>query len=192
MGAAPVVRMTYAEYLAAERVSEVKHEYLRGEIFAMSGGTPEHSRLAANVIYEVRRALGERPCVVFTSDARIRITATDRATYPDVSVVCGKAETAADDPDAITNPVVLVEVLSDSTEASDRGDKFAQYQLLPQLRAYVLVSHRDRRVEVWSRDLAGPWQHRAATRGMSVPVEPIGLSIAVDALYDSSPVTRGI
>src|SRR5712691_6526613 len=82
-------QMPYAEYLELERSSEVKHEYLRGEVFAMAGGSPEHARLAASVIGELRAALRGRPCAVFTSDARVRIEATDRATYPDVTVVCG-------------------------------------------------------------------------------------------------------
>jgi Uma2 family endonuclease len=102
--------MTYAEYLEFERTSDVKHEYLRGEVFAMAGGTPEHARLAANVISELGGALRGRPCSVFTSDVRVRIETTDRSTYPDVTVVCDRLQRAADDPDAITNPVVIVEV----------------------------------------------------------------------------------
>lgn len=108
--------MTYAEYVATELRSEVRHEYLRGQVWAMTGGTPEHGRIAANVIGAFLRAIGDRPCTVFTSDVRVRIEETDRSTYPDVSVVCGPRTTAKDDPDALTNPVVLVEVLSDSTD----------------------------------------------------------------------------
>jgi len=84
-------RLTYAQYLELERSSETKHEYLRGEVFAMAGGTPEHSRLAANVIGELRAALRGRPCAVFTSDARVRIEETDRATYLDVTVVAASS-----------------------------------------------------------------------------------------------------
>src|SRR5712692_2096843 len=109
-------RMSYAEYLQLERTSAMKHEYLRGEVFAMAGGTPEHARLAASIIGALTAALRGRPCSVFTSDARVRIEATDRATYPDVTVVCGRLEHTLDDPDSITNPVVIVEILSDATE----------------------------------------------------------------------------
>ena len=109
----------------------------------MAGGTPEHGRLAAALAGELRGKLRGRPCAVFSSDVRIRIAATDRTTYPDLSVVCGKRETAADDPDALVNPIVIVEVLSDSTEADDRGAKFAHYRRLESLREYVLVSQHE-------------------------------------------------
>jgi Uma2 family endonuclease len=98
--------MTYAQYLELERSSELKHEYLRGEVFAMAGGSPEHARLDANVIRGLGAALRGRPCAVFTSDARVRIEVTDRATYPDVTVVCGRLEHAPKDPDSITNPAL--------------------------------------------------------------------------------------
>lgn len=175
--------MTYAEYLDLERASEVKHEYLRGEVFAMAGGTPEHSRLAANVIRELGSALRDRPCVVFTSDARIRIEATDRATYPDVSVVCDRIEPAADDRDAITNPTVIVEVLSDATEADDRGDKFAHYRRLPSLREYVLVSQRAARIEVYRRQANQGWVLSEAGTGQALALESIGAALAVDEIY---------
>jgi Uma2 family endonuclease len=183
--------MTYAEYLDLERASEVKHEYLRGEVFAMAGGTPEHSRLAANVIRELGSALRDRPCIVFTSDARIRIVATDRATYPDVSVVCDRIEPAADDPDAITNPVVIVEVLSDATEADDRGEKFAHYRRLPSLREYVLVSQRAARIEVYRRQPDQRWMLGEAGAGQTVALESLGVAVAVDEVYRDPLAIRG-
>jgi Uma2 family endonuclease len=104
--------MTYAEYLAAEAVSEVRHEYLNGEVWAMAGGTPEHAALALALGSELRQALRGKPCRAYSADLRIRIVDTGLSTYPDVSVVCGQLETAPDDKDAVTNPIVLVEVLS--------------------------------------------------------------------------------
>lgn len=176
------MRLSYAEYLAFERASELKHEYLRGEVFAMAGGTPEHSRLAANVIRELGTALRGRPCAVFTSDARVRIEETDRATYPDVTVVCGRLEHATDDPDAITNPVVIVEVLSDATEADDRGEKFAHYRRVGSLREYVLVSQRARRIEVYRRRDAR-WVLDEAGAGQTLRLESIEAALAVDEVY---------
>src|SRR5512139_2735182 len=111
---APVARMTYAEYLAAEAKSEVRHEYLNGEVWEMAGGAPEHSALAAAVIRELGASLRGKPCRTFTSDLRVRILDTGLSTYPDVSVVCGQLENAPEDEDAITNPIVLVEVLSEA------------------------------------------------------------------------------
>lgn len=116
-------RMAYAAYRDGEVDAQVKHEYLRGEVFAMTGGTPQHSALAARITAILSRELVGRPCRVFSSDLRVRIEATDLATYPDVSVVCNGLETAADDDLAIVNPILLVEVLSDSTEAYDRGQE---------------------------------------------------------------------
>jgi Uma2 family endonuclease len=104
------------EFLQLEGYSNVRHEYLDGQIYAMAGGTPEHGTYAANVIGLLTAALRDRPCRVQTSDVRIRVVATGLDTYPDVSVVCGQAERDKEDPDAIVNPIVLVEVLSPSTE----------------------------------------------------------------------------
>ena len=182
MSRAPLPRMTYVEYLELERSSEVKHEYLRGEVFAMAGGTPEHARLAANVIGELGTALRGRPCAVFTSDARVRIEATDRAAYPDVTVVCGRLEHAPDDPDSITNPVVIVEILSDATEADDRGEKSAHYRRLASLREYLLVSQRARRLEVY-RCRDDRWLFDEAGAGKTVHLDAIGVALAVDEIY---------
>src|SRR5882672_695224 len=116
--------VTYREYLAAELTSEIKHEWLDGVIYDMAGGTPEHGALATAMSAELVNGLRARPCRVFSSDVRVRILETKLVTYPDVSVVCSRLETDPEDDRSITNPVVLVEVLSDSTEAYDRGEKF--------------------------------------------------------------------
>ncbi|MEX1368371.1 MAG: Uma2 family endonuclease, partial [Nannocystaceae bacterium] len=108
-------RMTYAEYCALERESAIKHEYLRGEVYAMTGGTLEHARLGGRLIHLLTRELEGRPCQVLTSDARVRVESTDLDTYPDVSVVWGELVSAADDERALVNPTLVVEVLSDST-----------------------------------------------------------------------------
>lgn len=181
MGAQLKPRMTYAEYLAAEQSSEVKHEFLRGEVFAMAGGTFEHALLASNVLREIGRLLGGR-CVVVGSDARVRIVESDRAAYPDVMVVCGPRERAHDDADATTNPTVIVEVLSDSTEADDRGAKFAHYRRLASLRDYVLVSQREPRIEVFSRD-GDEWRFAEAGHGASARLRSIDVLLAVDDVY---------
>lgn len=187
---AALSRMSYAEYLELERTSEMKHEYLRGEVFAMAGGTPEHARLAANIIGELTAALRGRPCSVFTSDARVRIEATDRATYPDVTVVCGRLEQAADDPDSITNPVVIVEILSDATEADDRGEKFAHYRRLASLREYVLVSQRARRLEVYRRR-DERWLLDEAGTGETLRLESIDVVLSVDEVYHDPLAVAG-
>lgn len=174
--------MRYLDYLARERTSELKHEYLRGDVWAMAGGTPEHGRLAMSIGRILGNLLVGRPCVVFSSDVRIRVETTDRATYPDASVVCGPNQHAADDPDAITNPVVIVEVLSPTTERSDRGEKFAHYQRLASLQEYVLVSQETQRIEVFRRQ-GENWLLTIHLAGASVTLPSIGVTFTVDAVY---------
>jgi Uma2 family endonuclease len=176
-------RMSYLEYLVLDAASPVKHEYLRGDVWAMAGGTPTHSVIAANVARHLGNALAGRPCAVFNSDLRVRVTATDRSTYPDVTVVCGKREVAVDDPHAITNPIVVVEVLSESTEASDRGETFAHLQRLSALKEYVRVSQDSRRVEVFTRTSSDTWQSAAWGDGAQLRLESLGVSLDVASLY---------
>ncbi|MBL8719886.1 MAG: Uma2 family endonuclease [Myxococcales bacterium] len=178
----PVRRMSYADYLALEASSERKHEYLRGEAWAMAGGTIEHSRLQASISRELGVALTGKPCVVLTSDAKVRIDETDRTTYPDASVVCGPRVSSPIDRNAIINPVVLVEVLSEGTERDDRGEKFAHYRRLPSLEEYVLVSQDVRRIEVFRRTTEG-WMLVEAGPGQQLELRSIGVSLSVDAVY---------
>jgi len=182
MIAEPHHRMSYAEYLALEGSSDVKHEYLRGQAWAMAGGSIEHGRLQANVVGELRSALQGKPCVVLTSDVKVRIDETDRTTYPDASVVCGPRAVSPDDRNAITNPMVIVEVLSESTERDDRGEKFAHYRHLPSLEEYVLVSQDVQRIEVFRREGEG-WMFVEAGPGQSLELRSIGASLSVDAVY---------
>jgi Uma2 family endonuclease len=175
---------TFAEYLEQERTSEIKHELLNGEIFDMAGGTIEHGRLASTVNAALRTQLLGRPCEVYTADVRIRVLATGLATYPDTSVVCGRLERDPADANTIVNPVVLVEVLSDSTERYDRGEKFAHYRHLPSLKEYVLVSQHDPRIEVFRRNDDGKsWTLHIAEAGESASLASIGCELAVDKIY---------
>lgn len=175
--------MTYAEYLAAEARADVRHEYLGGDVWAMAGWTIEHGALTMAAAREVGLALRGKTCRAFSSDVRIRIPETDLATYPDLSVVCGRLETAPDDGQAITNPALIVEVLSDSTEAYDRGAKWAHYRRLASLREYVLVSQGEPLVEVYRRTEGGRFELFEARAGETFDLASIGATIAVDALY---------
>jgi Uma2 family endonuclease len=176
-------RMTYAEYLAAEAVAEVRHEFLNGEVWAMAGGTPEHGALAVSMTLALGAALRAKPCRGYSSDVRVRIPDTGLSTYPDLSVVCGPLETAPDDKDAITNPIVLVEVLSDSTEAYDRGAKWAHYRRIPSLREYVLVSQAEPRIEVFRRIDAGRWELLEARPGETIELQSLGVLLDVATVY---------
>jgi Uma2 family endonuclease len=181
--AAEVRSMTYAQYVAAEATSECKHEWLRGEVFAMAGGTPQHAGLAAGVIAQLSAVMRDRPCRVFSADLRVRVESTGLTTYPDVSVVCGKLETASDDALAVVNPTVLIEVLSDSSEAYDRGEKFAHYRRIPSLREYVLLSQREPRIEVHRLNASGHWELHEALAGESIELTSLGCHLTVDEVY---------
>ncbi len=174
--------MTHAEYLAAEAVSDVRHEFLDGEVWAMAGGTPEHAALALAMGSELRVALRGKPCRAYSADLRVRVVDTGLSTYPDVSVVCGQLETAPDDPDAVTNPIVLVEILSES-EGYDRGAKAAHYRRIPSLRDYVLVSQAEPRIEVHHRTESGRWELLEARPGETIELASLGARLDVAAIY---------
>jgi Uma2 family endonuclease len=173
---------SYAEYLSFEAVNDRRHEFVAGAILAMAGGTIEHGRLVSRLTALLSTALEGRPCVVLPSDVRVRIRAADRATYPDIHVVCGEIERDPDDDAAIVNPVVIVEVLSDSTAESDRGDKFADYRRLSSLREYVLVSQRERRIDVYHRD-DRRWVLDEHRRGEEVQLDALAVALTVDTIY---------
>jgi Uma2 family endonuclease len=178
------VRYTFREYLTTEEDSPIKHEYLEGQIYAMAGGTPEHAALAAAVTTKLGVALAGTRCRVYSSDLRVRALATGLGTYPDVSVVCGKREHDPEDANTVVNPTVVVEVTSKSTEEYDRGEKFDHYRQIPSLADYVVVSHRERAIEVRSRDARGEWSIRVARAGERAEIRSIGASLDVDAIYD--------
>ncbi|HXV64241.1 MAG TPA: Uma2 family endonuclease [Vicinamibacteria bacterium] len=173
---------TYSEYLAHEAASNVKHEYLDGEIYAMAGGSPAHAELSVAVSSALRAQLQDGPCRVFSSDLRIRVAATGLATYPDVTVVCGPLERDREGRETVMNPKVLVEVLSDGTERYDRGEKFEHYKQIPSFEEYVLLSQKEEQVEVWRRE-DGSWRRRTARSGERLTLESIDCELVVDDLY---------
>lgn len=150
MASQTVPYITPEEYLAAEREAEYKSEYYDGHVYAMSGGTRWHSLIGGNVFAELRAALRPR-CEVHGSDMRLRVSAGNAYTYPDVTVICGKPEFSGKGQDILVNPTVIVEVLSTSTESYDRGAKFLLYRTVQSLREYLLVSQDERRVDLCTR-----------------------------------------
>jgi Uma2 family endonuclease len=181
--AAARARLSPEEYLAFERSSEQRHEYADGEIFAMAGGTREHSLTAMNIARELGVALLDRPCEVHGSDMRIKIQATGRYLYADASVVCGRPIFQDATRDTLLNPVVVVEVLSDSSEAYDRGDKFAQYRTIESMQEYVLASQKEARIEHFRRLPDGSWLLRIFLRGDRVRLDSINAELSVDGAY---------
>ena len=151
-------RYTPQEYLALERAAEFKSEYLRGEIFAMAGASRAHSLIASNLIGEVRDQLRQTNCEVHGSDLRVKVSPTGLYTYPDVTIACGELQFDDQLRDTLLNPKVIFEVLSDSTEAYDRGKKFDHYRQIPSLAEYVLVSQIEPLIERYVRQADGSWR----------------------------------
>lgn len=178
MSTARQLHYSYQEYLDALDRGELRLEYLGGEIFAMAGGSPLHGMIAARVI----QTLGARlpsSCRALTSDVKVRIEATGLSTFPDVSVVCGELELAANDRNAVTNPTLLVEVSSPSTEDYDGGEKLRHYQEIPSLRAVLLVAQDERRVTLVRRTESG-WVRTVHLD--SIDLDQTG-KIAVESFY---------
>lgn len=144
--------LTAEEYLAQERRSSNKHEFAGGQIRAMAGASRNHSLIEGNLIRELGNRLRGKPCEVYTSNMRVRVWMSGFYTYPDVSVVCGRPEFDDTEMDTLLNPTVLFEILSPSTEAYDRGEKFARYRRLSSLREYVLVAQDRVAVECYRRE----------------------------------------
>ena len=181
--AAPRRRYTLADYLDVEEMSPtVKHELVGGEIFAMAGGSVEHSALATAFTGLLLAHLRGTPCRPHGSDLRIAIRAANAYTYADAAVVCDPVERDSDSPTHVTNPRVVVEVLSPSTEAYDRDDKRRLYQHLASLGEYVLVAQDRRRVEVWQRS-GEDWSLTVHDAGTRVALPSIGFELDVDELY---------
>ena len=150
-------KLSRAAYFELEAASETKHEYHRGEIFDMTGASARHNLIASNLITLLNNALGETDCFVFPGDIKVEVEPGEHYTYPDVSVVCGEVDFAAGRDDVIANPLVIVEVLSRSTEDYDRGSKFKAYRKLASLRDYLLVDQYSVSVEHFSTDGGGTW-----------------------------------
>jgi Uma2 family endonuclease len=150
-------RFTPEEYLALERKAERKSEYFNGEIFAMSGASPQHVLIVTNVVAELRGQLKTRPCTVYSTDLRLKVSATGLYTYPDVIVVCGEPQFDDDHKDTLLNPTLIVEVLSESIKDYDRGAKFEQYRKIESFVEYVLIAQDKRHVEHFVRQAGNRW-----------------------------------
>ena len=157
MSAAPQQTWTAEDYLAHERASEQRHEYLDGDILLMAGASARHNLIVTNILASLHTQLRQRPCVVYPGDMRVKVSLTGLYTYPDISVVCGQSQFEDDQQDTLLNPVLIVEVLSPSTEGYDRGKKFQHYRTLPTLQEYVLVAQDTRRIERYVRQENDRW-----------------------------------
>ncbi len=175
---------THAEYFALEDQAQVKSEYRRGEIIVMAGGSLNHNRIAGNVHTQLNLALAGKSCEVFIGDIRLWIERRDFYTYPDVLVLCGQPQFAAGRTDTVTNPIVLIEVLSESTAAYDRGDKFQAYWTLNSLAEYVLIDQYRVRVEYFQRISEKEWRLLVLTKEEDVlTLDSIEVAVPLEQIY---------
>jgi Uma2 family endonuclease len=186
MSALPAQRTyTAEEYLALERSSlEERCEFVNGQIFAMAGASREHNLIGVNIAGELRSQLKGKPCEAYSNDMRVKAAEAKAYHYPDIAVVCGKPEFEDGKLDTLLNPTVLVEILSSSTEAYDRGDKFAGYRKIQSLREYLLVSQDKPLIERYVRQ--GDAWVMTETEGLEgvVNLETIGGVLAMNEVYD--------
>ena len=178
-------RYSFREYLELEEMSPVKHEFIDGHVWAMAGGTPSHAAIAMNIGASLREQLRGRPCRVFSSDLRVRVLPTGLGTYPDVTVVCDALETDPADPkgNTVTNPRIVVEVLSPSTGEYDRGEKLSHYKRIDTLQEVVLVAHDTKRLEHWRR-VGDLWELDVVHDPGTAKLESVDCMLSVSDVYD--------
>jgi len=184
MSSQPQKKLTPDEYLALERQAETKSEYVDGAMYAMSGASPRHALITGNIVQALGGRLRDRPCYVFPSDLRINVSPTGLFTYPDVVIACGELKYRDDRRDTLLNPLVLFEVLSESTEAYDRGRKFEHCRTLPSLAEYLLVAQDKPHVEQFVRQGDGRWLLGEFNRPEDVLTLPsLGSTLAMAEIY---------
>lgn len=184
MASHSVTKLTEEQYLAMDRAAEFKSEFFDGEMFAMSGGSMQHARLQRNLTTVISNAVGGGQCEAFGSDFRVRISSR-MYVYPDISIVCGKPLLADNRQDVLLNPIVIIEVISPSSEKYDRGTKLQQYRTLGSLQEYILVEQGEVRIDQYTRQENNLWtlrDYQSLDEEMTLP--SIGVSLSLGRIYD--------
>jgi Uma2 family endonuclease len=181
--------LTAEEYLFQERLSETRREYFNGETFAMAGASRRHNQIASNLTRVLGNQLADRPCSVYSSDMKVKIQKLNKYAYPDVLIVCGQQQFEDENEDVLLNPVVIIEVLSDSTEAYDRGDKFLHYQGIPSLAEYLLVSQKTCQIEKFTRQLDDTWVYsQYREMGSDIELATVDCRLRLQEVYAKASV----
>jgi len=185
MSTQPDNYLTPEEYLALERQAEYKSEYFNGAVYAMSGASFNHNVIVANIIMELGQQLRGRPCSALPSDIKVRMPDSRKFFYPDVTVVCGEPQFHDERTDVLLNPILIVEVLSESTAAFDRGDKFQAYQQMESLKEYLLISQDKNVIEQYVRQTREVWNY-TVTVGLesSLSLPSIECTLSLSTVYD--------
>lgn len=180
---ASVLVIDVDDYLIGEQQSDIRHEYIAGQVFAMAGASETHNRLSLNLAFHLRAAARSTPCGVFMGDMKVRVAAHEAFYYPDVLLTCASEDAA---PFYKTSPCLIAEVLSPSTELTDRREKLIAYRALASLRYYVLIAQDCRRVEVYSRDETGEWRHQVYENSGEIAFDcpPLHPHLTLDDVYE--------
>jgi Uma2 family endonuclease len=186
MTAQPKPYITEAEYLELERAASSKHEYFAGEIFAKTGASEQHNLIASNVMASLHRQLRGHSCRIYPSDMRLKVMQTGLNTYPDSTIVCGPPQyTDQAKRDTLLNPIVIIEILSPSTERYDRGMKFQHYHAIASLQEYVLIAQDEQHIERYTRLEPNQWILLEATGpDAALPISSISATLAVAGVYE--------
>src|SRR5437588_11212941 len=184
MSSSPNYYLSPEEYLTIERNAEFKSEYFDGVAYAMAGGSERHNLITGNLVTELNVQLRAAPCRVYPSDMKVRLPNSKRFFYPDVSVVCGEVQFADEAKDVILNPILIIEVLSESTEAFDRGKKFSSYQQIESLREYLLVAQDEFVVEHYLRQEDGWLYTKASGSDADLALPALNCRMALSDIYN--------
>ena len=183
--------VTAAEYLVCERAAETKSEYSRGEIRPMPGASRKHNLIATNILASLHIQLRKQPCEVYPSDMRVKVPATGLYTYPDVTVVADEARLEDATQDILLNPTLIVEVLSDSTETYDRGEKFHSYRTIESLQEYVMIAQDSYHVEHYARQPNGQWLlSEAISLAETLHLSTIDCDLPLANVYDKVAISQ--
>ncbi len=177
-------KISAEEYFRIEETSEVKHEYFKGDIYAMAGAGSSHNLIVSNLIRTLGNQLRTSPCLVYPSDMRVQVNENSHYAYPDVMIVCDEPEFLNDRKNTLLNPMVIFEVLSESTELYDRGKKFQAYRSISSLRNYILISSESRQIEVFSKNGNGQWVIFDMDAEGKIKIPYLDCELSLDEVYE--------
>ena len=181
----PASLYTETEYLEYDLHSDHKNEYFNGQIYAMAGASEKHNVISMNISISIGLQLRNKPCQVYAGDMRIKVKSTGLFAYPDLLVVCPEKLFSGEKPDTLLNPIVIIEILSDSTESTDRGAKFAHYRQIPSLREYILVSQNSGKIEKYHLNASSKWELEETTEeNTQIELHSISCVLRLEEVYD--------
>ncbi|MCB1142559.1 MAG: Uma2 family endonuclease [Leptospiraceae bacterium] len=183
----PIKIFTEQEYLEYDLASQDKNEFFNGQIYAMAGASEKHNTISMNLSISIGLQLRNKPCKVYAGDMRIKVKSTGLFAYPDLLVACPEKVFSGDSPDTLLNPIVIIEILSDSTESIDRGAKFAHYRQIPSLQEYVLISQNSQKIEKYHLNSSSKWELEETTdEKQEIELSSISCVLKLEEVYEKT------